>query len=191
MCPPGKTVCKWHGGNSTGAPKGNKNAYKHGVFAKLTKDALFDDEIKYAENIEFDPVATLQEQIRLLKVKELRIARKMKEALVSESEAGKEDKNGKKKPATTLLNVSTVQSQNPDGDTSKSVTSNSETWEMHYLRLDELHTRILNEIRRAMNNLHKLVQERQAETADKLESGVLVTPGMLTEDEWERQAASK
>lgn len=191
MCAPGKAVCKWHGGNSTGAPKGNKNAQKHGVFAKLTKDTLFDDEIKYAEEIEFDPITTLQEQIRILRIKELRIARKMKKVLVSEDEAGQEDKNGKKKAATTLLNISTVQAQNPDGETSKSVTSNFETWEMHYLRLDELHTRILNEIRRAMNNLHKLTQERQAESADKLESGVLVTPGMLTEEEWERQTTGQ
>ena len=29
----GKLRCRMHGGNSPGAPKGNKNAFKHGLYA--------------------------------------------------------------------------------------------------------------------------------------------------------------
>lgn len=31
----GKKRCRMHGGNSDGAPKGNKNAFKHGRYSKV------------------------------------------------------------------------------------------------------------------------------------------------------------
>lgn len=191
MCAPGKTVCKWHGGKSTGAPKNNKNAVKHGAYEKVSRETLFPDEIDYMDGIEFDPVEILKEQIQILKVKELRLARKMKDVLLAEKDAGKEDKTGKKKPSTTMLTVTTTQSQNPDGETSKVITSNSETWEMHYLRLENVHTGIMNEIRRATNNLHKLLQEQGLDTGNGDEAGVLITPGILSEEEWTKYLEEK
>ena len=129
---------------------------KHGAYETIAREMLFEDEAAFVEGLELDPIKTLQEQIRMLKVKELRLAKRMKQALVAEKEAGQDDGTGKKKPGTTLLTVTTVQTQNFQGETSKTVTSNSETHAMHYLRLEAAHTTVLDQIRRAMDNLAKL-----------------------------------
>lgn len=188
-CVPGKKVCHWHGGRSKGAPKGNKNALKHGAFQRVDRLICFDDELKLVNGLPLDPIETLKEQIKILRIKELRIAKRMKESLIAESEAGKEDKDGKKKPGTVLLTVSTNQTQNFDGQTSKSVTSNSETHSMYYLRLEQVHTQLMAELRRALNNLANLEAEKanNEDNADKF-VGVLVTPGILSDSEWEKVA---
>lgn len=95
----------------------------------------------------------------MLRVTELRLARRMKQALVAEREAGQDDGTGKKKPGTTLLTVNTIQVQNFQGETSKTVTSNSETHAMYYLRLEAAHMTVLDRIRRTMDNLAKLEAE--------------------------------
>lgn len=160
MCAPGKTVCKWHGGNSNGAPKGNKNALKYGAYETITRETMFDDEKDFAESLSFNPLETIKEQIRILRVKELRIAKRIKAAMVAEREAGQDNGTGKKKPGTVLLTVSTVQTQNFQGEQSKSVTSTSETHSMHYLRLEQAHTIVLDQIRKAMDNLTRLENEK-------------------------------
>lgn len=152
----GKTVCRVHGADSPGAPKGNKNAMKSGAYETIVRETLFEDEQAFAESVSLDPVATLKEQIRMLRVKELRLSRRIKQAIQAEKEAGQNDGNGKKKPGTVLLSVSTVQSQNFQGETSKSVTSQSETHAMHYLRLEAAHTMTLDQIRKAMMNLAQM-----------------------------------
>ncbi len=189
MCAEGKTVCKWHGGNSPGATMKNKNAEKHGSYSKLNIDNCLDEELNAAESFSIDPVLILQEQIKIIQVKEMRLAKKMKEALIAEMDAGKTDDSGKKKSATTLLSVSTVQTQNALGETSKTVTSNSESHSIHYLRLEDAHTRLLSEIRRAVNNLSQLQAQTNEESKEVARYGVLVTPGLLTEDAWEKAAA--
>ncbi len=133
---------------------------KHGGYETIAREMLFDDEISFAESVSFDPVDTLKEQIRMLRVKELRLARRMKQAMQAEREAGQDDGNGKKKPGTVLLSVSTVQTQNFHGETSKSVTSQSETHSMHYLRLEAAHTMTLDQIRKAMMNLAQMEAEK-------------------------------
>jgi len=32
--------CRMHGGNSPGAPKGNQNAFKHGLYSKAMREEL-------------------------------------------------------------------------------------------------------------------------------------------------------
>ena len=66
--------CYLHGGCSTGAPKGNKNAVKHGLYETLIKDTLVDNEKDYYENTEIDKLAMVDEQIKLLNI---RLARAM------------------------------------------------------------------------------------------------------------------
>lgn len=64
----GKTRCKLHGGASTGAPKGNANAVKHGFYS----DALTSDERVLYERAE---VGGLDDEIRLARVKLHRFVR--------------------------------------------------------------------------------------------------------------------
>lgn len=64
----GKARCKLHGGLSTGAPKGNSNAVKHGFYS----DALLPEEKLLYERAE---VGSLDDEIRLARVKLHRFVR--------------------------------------------------------------------------------------------------------------------
>lgn len=64
----GKARCKLHGGLSTGAPKGNSNAVKHGFYS----DALLPEERTLYERAE---VGSLDDEIRLARVKLHRFVR--------------------------------------------------------------------------------------------------------------------
>lgn len=160
FCAPGKKVCKWHGGASNGAPKGSKNALKHGAYEKITRETMFEEEIDYANSVNTDPASVLEEQLRILKVKELRIARRMKEAMLAEQDAGKDDGTGKKKPSVVTLTVATTQTKNFAGEESKTVSSTSETFAQNYLRLEQAHTTVLVQISRTVALLADLRGEQ-------------------------------
>lgn len=164
FCAPGKKVCKWHGGASNGAPKGSKNALKHGAYEKITRETMFADEVEYADSVDTDPASVLEEQLRILKVKELRIARRMKEAMLAEQDAGKDDGTGKKKPSVVTLTVATTQTKNFAGEESNTVSSTSETFAQNYLRLEQAHTTVLAQISRTVALLADLRGEQ--DTAD-------------------------
>ena len=164
FCAPGKKVCKWHGGASNGAPKGSKNALKHGAYEKITRETMFADEVEYADSVDTDPASVLEEQLRILKVKELRIARRMKEGMLAEQDAGKDDGTGKKKPSVVTLTVATTQTKNFAGEESKTVSSTSETFAQNYLRLEQAHTTVLAQICRTVALLADLRGEQ--DTAD-------------------------
>ena len=164
FCAPGKKVCKWHGGASNGAPKGSKNALKHGAYEKITRETMFADEVEYADSVNTDPVSVLEEQLRVLKVKELRIAKRMKAAMLAEVDAGKDDGTGKKKPSVVTLTVATTQTKNFAGEESKTVSSTAETFAQNYLRLEQAHTTVLAQISRTVALLADLRGEQ--DTAD-------------------------
>lgn len=164
FCAPGKKVCKWHGGASNGAPKGSKNALKHGAYEKITRETMFADEVEYADSVNTDPVSVLEEQLRVLKVKELRIAKRMKAAILAEVDAGKDDGTGKKKPSVVTLTVATTQTKNFAGEESKTVSSTAETFAQNYLRLEQAHTTVLAQISRTVALLADLRGEQ--DTAD-------------------------
>lgn len=156
MCAPGKTVCKWHGGNSKGAPKGNKNALKHGAYESISLETMFPDEIEYANSISLDPLTTLQEQLRFLRVKEARLAKRMKKSLEAEMKAGKDDGTGKKGGQMIVITATQTQAENYQGEKSKTVTTASETHTMQYLRLEQAHSIVLEQIRRVLEAIAKI-----------------------------------
>ncbi len=156
MCAPGKTVCKWHGGNSKGAPKGNKNALKHGAYESISLETMFPDEIEYAQSVSLDPLTTLQEQLRFLRVKEARLAKRMKKALEAEINAGKDDGTGKKGGQMVVVTATQTQAENYQGEKSKTITTTSETHNMQYLRLEQAHSIVLDQIRRVLEAIAKI-----------------------------------
>lgn len=156
MCAPGKTVCKWHGGNSKGAPKGNKNALKHGAYESISLETMFPDEIEYAKSVSLDPLTTLQEQLQFLRVKEARLAKRMKKALEAEMNAGKEDSTGKKGGQMVVVTATQMQAENYQGEKSKTVTTTSETHAMQYLRLEQAHSIVMDQIRRVLEAIAKI-----------------------------------
>ncbi|WP_302293282.1 hypothetical protein [Bilophila wadsworthia] len=149
-------MCKWHGGNSKGAPKGNKNALKHGAYESISLETMFPDEIEYANSISLDPLTTLHEQLRVWRVKEARLAKRMKKALEAEMNAGKDDGTGKKGGQMVVITATQTQAENYQGEKSKTVTTNSETHSMQYLRLEQAHSIVLDEIRRVLEAIVKV-----------------------------------
>ena len=75
----GKKRCRIHGGKSTGPPKNNNNALKHGIYSK----AIADNDIETYEQIE---VGTLDAEIKIIKLqltRALEAQRKFEEAVQS------------------------------------------------------------------------------------------------------------
>lgn len=60
--------CRMHGGSSTGAPPGNDNAVKHGIY----RSVLSDEECANYDNVE---IGSLDDELRLARV---RLARALK-----------------------------------------------------------------------------------------------------------------
>lgn len=71
----GKKRCKLHGGLSTGAPKGNKNALKHGQYETIWLDTLDPEEMDMFEGMALDALKQLSDDIKLINI---RIRRMMK-----------------------------------------------------------------------------------------------------------------
>jgi uncharacterized protein YjcR len=71
----GKKRCKFHGGLSTGAPKGNKNALKHGQYETIWLDTLEPEEVDMFEEMAVDALKQLTDDIKLINI---RIRRMMK-----------------------------------------------------------------------------------------------------------------
>ncbi|HBI2077869.1 TPA: small subunit of terminase [Enterococcus faecalis] len=76
--PPGNKNAK---GNKGGfPPKGNKNAIKTGEYETIFADMLSDEEKDIYSNLNDDPFFILNDEIRLLKVRQFRMMKRIKEA---------------------------------------------------------------------------------------------------------------
>ena len=69
----GTGKCFLHGGESTGAPKGNKNAVTTGEYETIHVSALTEAERGLYESLDVAPRAQVEGQIRLLSLREHRI----------------------------------------------------------------------------------------------------------------------
>ena len=166
FCAPGKKVCKWHGGLSTG-PKTpmNTNALKTGLKQTIRRDTLFEDEKALIDTLSVDPRTVLEEQLRLLQIKERRISQRIRAAMLAEKQAGKEDATtGLKRSATQLLSTTTTRTRNPQGGNSFSVTSQSEVYALYCVRLEMAHNTVLEQISRVASRLAKIEAEASMNT---------------------------
>ena len=66
--------------NRGGAPFGNKNAIKTGEYEIIFADMLSDEEKDIYSNLNDDPFFILNDEIRLLKVRQFRMMKRIKEA---------------------------------------------------------------------------------------------------------------
>ena len=86
----------------------------------------------------------------------MRIEMRMKKALDAEALAGKDDGTGKKAPVMVVLSGTNVVTRNAEGAENKTVSTSSETHEMHYLRLEAAHNIVLEQIRRVTEAIVKI-----------------------------------
>ncbi|MGH1868143.1 phage terminase small subunit [Enterococcus faecalis] len=75
--PPGNKNAKGNKGGSP--PKGNKNAIKTGEYETIFADMLSDEEKDIYSNMNDDPFFILNDEIRLLKVRQFRMMKRIKE----------------------------------------------------------------------------------------------------------------
>ena len=76
--PPGNKNAKGNKGGSP--PKGNKNAIKTGEYETIFADMLSDEEKDIYSNLNDDPFFILNDEIRLLKIRQFRMMKCIKEA---------------------------------------------------------------------------------------------------------------
>ena len=76
--PPGNKNAKGNKGGSP--PKGNKNAIKTGEYETIFADMLSDEEKDIYSKLNDDPFFILNDEIRLLKVRQFRMMKRIKEA---------------------------------------------------------------------------------------------------------------
>lgn len=76
--PPGNKNAKGNKGGSP--PKGNKNAIKTGEYEIIFADMLSDEEKDIYSNLNDDPFFILNDEIRLLKIRQFRMMKRIKEA---------------------------------------------------------------------------------------------------------------
>ncbi|WP_426447591.1 HGGxSTG domain-containing protein [Paenibacillus sp. S-38] len=69
--------CRMHGGKSTGAPKGNKNAVSTGEHEAIWLDALEEDERVFFNSVKIDPLEQINNEIRLLEIRERRMLQRI------------------------------------------------------------------------------------------------------------------
>ena len=67
---PGKDVCCYHGAHA-GAPKGNRNAVTHGVYEKVVRERLSEEEQAVFDAVTAEP--DLAHELRVLRFKLLRL----------------------------------------------------------------------------------------------------------------------
>ena len=114
--------CRLHGGASNGAPKGNKNALKHGIYSKLFTDSEIDEAKQMQGSIENELAIARLQLLNLLKIMRKYgynpILDKVEEKTIVQDE-GDHKKNKEKKDFLKALVKSAKQAgeeYDPDGD---------------------------------------------------------------------------
>jgi len=69
--------CRMHGGKSTGAPKGNKNAVKTGEYETIWMDALDPEERVLFHVVDTDVLKQIDEELRLITIRERRMLQRI------------------------------------------------------------------------------------------------------------------
>lgn len=114
--------CRLHGGASKGAPKGNKNALKHGIYSKLFTDSEIDEAKQMQGSIENELAIARLQLLNLLKIMrkygDNPILDKVEEKTIVQDE-GEQKKNKEKKDFLKALVKSAKhagEEYDPDGD---------------------------------------------------------------------------
>lgn len=162
-------------GNSRASPpKRNKNALKTGEYETIFADFLSDDEKDIYANMDDDPFFVLSEEVRLLKVRQYRMMRRIKEAeagLNQEEIERLQQLRKVKEPASVGEKVVTIKRE-----VLKDVQITRKTFRKieDIINIEDALTRISNQLTKAIKQLNELtitkskqvIFERQSEKLD-------------------------
>ena len=71
-----------------GAPKGSKNALKTGQYETILASTMTPEELSYRDSLDINPLTTLRETLKTLRMRELRILCRIMKAMDAEEIAG-------------------------------------------------------------------------------------------------------
>ena len=161
----GKSVCCMHGGKSDGAPKSNRNAVSTGQYEKIFPGCLTPEEQAHMEGMNTIPLAIVEEELRITRIRENRILQRIRKAKDAEDLAGtptgEKDQNGNdiRHPAM-LPTTSTVKTGGVNGTER---TLNSEAHSAYILRLENALTAVQLQLGRLIDQKARLLAEAQTE----------------------------
>lgn len=158
--PFGNQNAKGNKGNSRASPPvGNKNALKTGEYETIFYETLSDEEKDIYSNLNNDPSFVLSEEIRLLKIRQLRMMKRIKEA-----ESGLND--GEVDRLQQLRKIKTpIEKDGKKLEIKREVMQDVQVSRKTYRKIDDILsiedalTRISNQLTKAIKQLNALATE--------------------------------
>ncbi|EGP4967135.1 small subunit of terminase [Enterococcus faecium] len=158
--PIGNQNAKGNKGNSRASPpKRNKNALKTGEYETIFFDTLSDDEKDIYSSLDDDPSFVLSEEIRLLKIRQLRMMKRIKEA-----ESGLDDEEVDRLQQMRKIKTP-IEKDGKKLEIKRDVMQDVQVSRKTYRKIDDILsiedalTRISNQLTKAIKQLNALATE--------------------------------
>lgn len=165
-CVPGKRVCRFHGGLSSGggAPKNSKNALRTGAHETILAATMTPEEQAYLAGLDTNPLVILRENLKMLKLRELRIMQRIQRAREGEARAGQptgeRDAEGRERRHPALVVKSGSQTAvNGTERSGTSVTTTSESYAEHIANWEKGLSDVQDQIRRTSDSIARIEAE--------------------------------
>lgn len=155
----GSAVCRMHGGAAEGggAPKGNKNAVTTGEHEAISYGSLTAEERRLWHEVDPDPLAQIDQQIRLLNIRLRRLLRR-----IGAAEGGD----------MLLTDRETEEGTRPSAGTAVSVEVTREAYEHEIERIQGIEgdlTRLQSELRKLLREKYRILKKQPADQSEKLD----------------------
>ena len=160
-CVPGKRVCRFHGGLSSGPPKGSKNALRTGAHETILAATMTPEEQAYLAGLDTDPLTMLRENLKMLKLRELRIMQRIQRAREAEALAGQptgeQDSEGNQRRRPALMVRGGTQTRvNTTQNSGTTVTTSSESYAEHIAGWEKGLSDVQDQIRRTLDSIARI-----------------------------------
>ncbi|WP_103021473.1 hypothetical protein [Salinibacter altiplanensis] len=155
----GEGRCKHHGGatEGAGAPEGNKNAVTTGEHESIFYDTLGEKEQELWHAVDADQLAQLDEQIRLINIRERRMLKRIQRIKRQElTLTARETEEGAAPSAGASVQVDTEREQH---------TATIERIQ----RIEKALTRVQAEHRKLIREKYRILKDQPADNSEKLD----------------------
>ena len=154
------------------SPKGSKNALKTGQYETILASTMTPEELSYRDSLDINPLTTLRETLKTLRMRELRILCRIMKAMDAEEIAGtptgKMNGQGKELFHPAMLLIGAQQTKKADGNDAP--TSQSESHARYIERLENALTAVQDQIRRVSDSLARM----EGEGGEESRNGVAI-----------------
>ena len=161
----GKAVCYHHGGRSPGAKKGNKSAVVTGQFETIFPGCLTVEEQAQMAGMNTIPLAVVEEELQLTRVRETRILQRIRKARDAEELAGtptgEMDKDGNPLRHSAMFPTTSTLKTGGIGGVERTV--NSEVHSAYILRLENALTGVQAQLARLIDQKYRILAEQKSD----------------------------